>query len=105
MRSFARVQRRLQPVDTFRKPADRATLVRVSRAVARADRLACWENRCLVKSLAARFMLQNRQIGSVLCLGLQVKQEKELAAHAWLESGGVFVTPRGDKAFKEIYKV
>lgn len=50
-------------------------------------------------------MLQNRQIGSVLCLGLQVKQEKELAAHAWLESGGVFVTPRGDKAFKEIYKV
>lgn len=144
--SFARVQRRLRsaddlrsddglrPAEALRQQADRATLVKVGRAVARADRLACWENRCLVKSVAARFMLQRRRIGSVLCMGLQLKEiepraqraqralraeeleqpakpgmrskpEKALVAHAWLESGGVFVTPRGDKAFKEIFKL
>jgi len=72
-------------------------------AIERANKIAIWSNVCLVKSFAARLMLQRRGIASSIYLGVTIKEGKELAAHAWLISDGVYVTPRGDSAFKEIY--
>lgn len=79
------------------------TLKEISIAVERANKIAIWKNVCLVKSFAARLMLQRRGIPSSIYLGVTITNETKLAAHAWLISSGVYVTPRGDIAFKEIY--
>jgi len=79
------------------------TLTEIRVALERANKIAIWKNVCLVKSFAARFMLQRRGIASSIYLGVSIVNETKLAAHAWLISGGVYITPRGDVAFKEIY--
>ena len=78
-------------------------LKEIQLSIDRANRMAFWGNVCLVKSFAARIMLQRRGIASTIFLGVQLKGGKEISAHAWLMSNGIFVTPRGDSAFKEIY--
>lgn len=85
------------------KQADVQFLKEVRIAVERANKIAIWSNVCLVKSFAARLMLQRRGIASSIYLGVTIKDGKDLAAHAWLISDGLYVTPRGDSAFKEIY--
>lgn len=59
----------------------------IARAIDRADRLALWKNRCLVKSLAAQRMLKKRGISSRLSLGVAFDQNKKLVAHAWISAG------------------
>ena len=71
-------------------------------AVSRANKLAFWNNVCLVKSLAARKLLHKRRISSRIYLGLRFENDKKLSAHAWLVCDGFFITPRGDIQFKEI---
>ncbi len=85
------------------RQADVQLLKDIRTAIERANKIAFWSNVCLVKSFAARLMLQRRGIASSIYLGVTIKNGKELAAHAWLISNGVYVTPRGDTAFKEIY--
>ncbi|WP_052181146.1 lasso peptide biosynthesis B2 protein [Alistipes sp. ZOR0009] len=79
------------------------TLKDIRTAVERANKIAIWKNVCLVKSFAARLMLQRRGIPSSIYLGVNITNETKLAAHAWLISGGVYITPRGSVSFKEIY--
>jgi hypothetical protein len=80
-------------------------LRKISVAVSRANKLAFWKNRCLVKSVTARLMLQRRNIDSLMYLGLQFKNGKELVAHAWLVSGESYITPKGRTNYKEIYRI
>ncbi len=86
------------------KQASVQSIKDISIALERANKIAIWRNVCIVKSFAARFMLQRRGIASTIYLGVTVKNEKRLSAHAWLVSRGVYVTPRGDLSFKEIYR-
>lgn len=50
-----------------------------------ADKLSLWKNRCLVKSIAGRWMLRRRKIASTLCLGVKHGENENLNAHAWLK--------------------
>lgn len=79
----------------------------IGRAISRANKLAFWKNRCLVSSFAARFMLSRRNIASVLYLGLRFENDTHLKmnAHAWLMVGDVFVTPKGNDGYKEIFRL
>lgn len=97
--------RRLRPEAEMRGTPDPLMLTKIHDAVARANRLALWKNVCLVKTFAARFMLQRRNIGSVMYLGLQLKNGKELVAHAWLVSAEMFITPKGKSDYKEIFSI
>ena len=113
---FSKILLLLMPFKTcikFLKPAEKMNtqptpefLRNVRNAVSRANKTALWKNICLVKSFAARFMLQRRGIPSVMYLGLQIdkESEKKLNAHAWLISEDITITPKGP-AFKEIYSV
>lgn len=66
-------------------------------ALLNADRLSLWKNRCLVQSIAGRWMLQRRGIGSRLSLGVDLDKDKKLIAHAWLKAGDFeMVEKRGD---------
>jgi hypothetical protein len=78
----------------------------IGRAISRANKLACWKNRCLVSSFAARFMLSRRNIASELYLGIRFENDAQLKmnAHAWLMVGDFFVTPKGNDGYKEIFR-
>jgi hypothetical protein len=89
--------------DALPEKGDPIFLRKVQLAVSRANKLAFWQNICLVKSFAARFMLERRQIASVMYLGLQFTNNKELVAHAWLIANGVYITPKGRTQHKEIF--
>jgi hypothetical protein len=77
----------------------------IGRAISRANKLAFWKNRCLVSSFAARFMLSRRNVASVLYLGLRFENDTQLQmnAHAWLMVGDLFVTPKSNDGYKEIF--
>ncbi len=64
-------------------------------AVTRAGNVSPWKNKCLVSSLAGRCMLRSRKIPSELSLGVIKGAEGKVAAHAWLESGGVEIVEKG----------
>ena len=71
-------------------------LERTRIAISRADTLAFWKNRCLVKSLAAYRMLKRRGIRASLHLGLSTGQGSMPVAHAWLQVGHFEVVSRGE---------
>lgn len=74
-------------------------------SVGRANHLAFWTNICLVRSFAAKIMLDRRGIPSVIYFGVQFGKESKLAAHAWLKCGDIFVTPRGSLRFTRIFSL
>ena len=80
-------------------------LTKIRDTVSRANKLALWKNVCLVKSFAARLMLQRRDIRSVFYLELQIKEHRQLAAHAWLMVAGIAITPKLTDQYKEIFSV
>lgn len=97
--------KRLKPANSQNGKPEAIELRKIQTAVRRANKLACWKNICLVKSFAARFMLQRRNIGSVMYYGLQLKDGKKLIAHAWLVADNLYITPKGSVEYKEIFKV
>ena len=70
-----------------KKQYDTDLLKEIRLALFNADRLSLWKNRCLVQSIAGRWMLQRRGIGSRLSLGVDLDKDKKLIAHAWLKAG------------------
>ena len=72
-------------------------------AVARANRVSPWRNRCLVSSLVGRCMLRRRKIPSQLSLGVAKDADGRTVAHAWLISGGLEIVPSGGR-FHELYQ-
>ena len=63
----------------------------VSYAIHLASRYTFWESECLVKAMTGMKMLERRGIESTIYLGV-AKDEKGLSAHAWLRSGGFYVS-------------
>ena len=67
----------------------------IGRAIGRAANQLPWNSSCLVRVLAAQRMLQARGVPGAFCIGADKGREEEqvdFAAHAWLVSGGRFVT-------------
>ncbi len=74
--------------------ADPEVLGDIRQALRQADRIAFWKNRCLVKSIAGRWMLRRRRITSQITFGVNHDREKRLIAHAWLKAGAFEVVDR-----------
>jgi hypothetical protein len=62
---------------------------RVAWAVRRTSCYTPWLSNCLAKAIAGRCMLRRRRIASTLYFGMIKGSDGELAAHAWLQSGGI----------------
>jgi hypothetical protein len=59
-----------------------------------------WESACLAQSVAGKFMLRRRGLGSLLALGLRKDEAGKLTAHAWLRSGGqILIGGAGHETF------
>ncbi len=65
----------------------------ISRAIRRASRKTIFNSTCLVKALAARWILRSRGIESTLFFGVAPGTSQKIAAHAWLESHKLEITP------------
>jgi len=65
---------------------------RVAWAVRRTSRYTPWRSNCLAKAIAGRCMLRRRRIASTLYFGVARDADSQLAAHAWLQSGGIVLT-------------
>jgi len=97
--------KRVKPLEIPEHEFDSGLLKKIGEAVYRANKLALWKNVCLVSSFTARLMLQRRKISSTLYFGLQMKDGKELIAHAWLLSHNIYLTPKGKIDYMEIYSI
>jgi len=64
----------------------------VSQAIRTAADHAPWKSRCLVRAVAAQWMLKRRGIGSTLYLGVSKEDTKVMSAHAWVRCGDKFLT-------------
>lgn len=72
----------------------------IAKAVNRCSRHAPWKTKCLVDAITAKLILRWYGIPSVLFLGVDKTEGKELIAHAWLKCGDTFITgKRGYQRF------
>jgi len=61
-------------------------------ALRNAGRLALWKNKCLVQSIAGRWMLQRRGINARILFVIKHDDNKHVKAHACLKSDDFWVT-------------
>jgi hypothetical protein len=75
--------------------ADSAKTVKIRRIgaqVLKASRNVPWTSKCLDQAIAAKVMLSHRGIAATVYFGVRNDEQGDLAAHAWLRSGAVYVT-------------
>jgi hypothetical protein len=73
----------------WRHERDRA-VAESKQIIAAIERSACYVPRatCLTRALAAQFLLTRHGIRATLRLGVNLQQNSQLKAHAWLEANG-----------------
>jgi hypothetical protein len=78
------------------------TLNLIKAAIHHSGPYSPWRNKCLISSLAARRMLNRREIPSQLSLGVEKNTDGKMIAHAWLKADDFeIVEKNGD--YKELY--
>jgi hypothetical protein len=84
-----------QNKDTIGEVSDlsRHKIYKISVAIVRSRKVFPWENRCLIEAITGKILLRHYGLNSTLYLGVR-KEDKLLAAHAWLRCGDIFVTGR-----------
>ena len=87
-RQFGKVTQISQTKDPARRQITRI----VRQAIGRAMRNAPLDFICLPQALSARWMLKRRGLDSDLSIGVQRNSSGGLDVHAWLTSGGHWVT-------------
>ncbi|HPJ60889.1 MAG TPA: lasso peptide biosynthesis B2 protein [Bacteroidales bacterium] len=75
---------------------DAIVLPDIKWALNSAARYTFWKNKCLVQSIAGRWMLGHRGISCRLSFGVKYDEERRLLAHAWLKSGDYEVVDSAD---------
>jgi hypothetical protein len=76
--------------------AESAVLEKIAWAVTAASRIVPGARTCLVQALAAQVMLVKRGYPARFRLGVAKDKNKDLQAHAWVESDGVVVIGGAD---------
>jgi hypothetical protein len=69
----------------------RAQVLQIKTALTRCRHLV-WARKCLVESVAAKRMLNRRQIPATLYMGVAKNEKGKLIAHAWIRSGDIWVS-------------
>jgi hypothetical protein len=77
--------------------------VSLARAVTRTLPLLPADSRCLMRSLVLISLLNRREIGSSLVIG--VRPGQRFGAHAWVEVDGRPLLPRGESEFERLVEL
>lgn len=88
------VGQHMQESSTEAATADLQLAGLIGQAVCSAAGNTPWESVCLPQAVAGQWMLKRRGIAGTLYLGVAKTEEKpdQLAAHAWLRCGNLFLT-------------
>jgi Transglutaminase-like superfamily len=93
---FRWVARVLGRQEVERDALDHAVHVADARQIAimvhKAIKNVPWTSKCLDQALAAKVMLARRGISTTVYFGVKSDEQGQLAAHAWLRSGEIYVT-------------
>jgi len=73
-------------------PATLRQVCRIRAMVLAVSQSVPWTSKCLDQAIAARIMLRCRRIPATVYFGVKNDEQGQLAAHAWLRSGSVYVT-------------
>lgn len=73
-------------------PVDAQLIADVKWAISVSRKYLPWKLVCLPQAVASKFMLRRRRVTSTLYLGITMKENSQLNAHAWLKVGDVTVT-------------
>lgn len=97
LRPFARIAPTLGSAmrETAKERAgeeERVKTMRIADAIGAVSRHTPWSSMCFTRAIAAMRMLERRGIACTLYLGTGRDERGELAAHAWLRSGDVYLT-------------
>jgi len=77
-------------------------VISIRDALARASTATPWLSTCLIKSMAARWMLNKRKIPSRMSIGMRKDIKGGLKMHAWISSRNIHIV-NADKDYKELY--
>jgi len=81
-----------------------AILEQIKEAIRYANHLSIWKNKCLVQSMAAKWMLQRRKINADMSFGLTHGKNKKLIAHAWVKVNDTEIVPKIEE-YTELYRI
>jgi len=101
---FRRVIKTFNNKNCIEKEWDLVYLKRIRNAIRWANYLAFWDNVCLVKSIAGKWILQRRKVHSRLILGVNIDNDKKFMAHAWLKVGEFNITFNGGD-YQELHEL
>lgn len=95
--SFSKVAQKIgeQMKETTYEVVDdqtRKILMQISQMLRIASKYTFWESECLVRAVAATYMLKRRGLESTLYLGTGKDENGKLIAHAWVRSGSHYIT-------------
>ena len=82
------------PADLNPQSVNEVFLQNVKEVIVIAGRYSLWHNRCLVQSLAARWMLCRRGMPSRLSLGVAKDKNGKTIAHAWIIAYNIEIVNR-----------
>ena len=71
---------------------------RIGVMTSKASKNVPWTSKCLDQALAAKVMLARRGLATTVYFGVKKDEQGQLAAHAWLRSGTLYVTGGKDRA-------
>ena len=77
---------------TIESPEKLKDARRISWAVRTMSRYTPWNSNCLAQAIAAKRMLQRRQIASTLYVGFSKQEANDFEGHAWLRCGPLYLT-------------
>jgi hypothetical protein len=83
---------KLQTPEERQVSANVGRIRRVSAVVHKTSRNVPWTSKCLDQALAAKIMLARRGIPTTIYFGVNNDEQGNLAAHAWLRCGTLYVT-------------
>jgi hypothetical protein len=100
--SFFRAQGSGRKDQCLNEQAHIAYLKDIKNVTRSVSRFSPWINKCLIKSLAVKCMLNRRGIPSQLSLGAAPVHNSNIEAHAWIKSGDFEVVEK-DGEYCELF--
>lgn len=76
--------------------------VSIRDATGRAAAATPWHSTCLMKSMAARWMLKRRRIPSGMAIGMAKDDKGKLMMHAWISAQGIDIVSK-DQSYIELF--
>ena len=84
--------------------SDHEFLLSLKDALLRTKIFIFWKNACLVQSIAAKWILNRRNIKSTMFFGFNFDEGTKFIAHAWVQADDIEIVAKGGE-YAELYTI